>query len=76
MRNASKRSPQGPTSTARQRQPFTAPRCSSCWPEAMLTLARGYADKYRAPGVSMTLIGITFSKQARNLVGWESLQLA
>jgi len=36
---------------------------------------RNYADKYRAPDVSITLIGIEFSRQARNLVGFETLTL-
>jgi hypothetical protein len=33
-------------------------------------IARGYAEKSRAPGVSITLIGIEFSRTARNLVGF------
>jgi len=32
---------------------------------------RGYAEKYRAPGVGITLVGIEFSREARNLVGFE-----
>jgi len=35
---------------------------------------KGYAEKYRAPGVTLTLIGIEFSKAERNLVGWETAQ--
>lgn len=38
-------------------------------------LDKGYAEKYRAPGVTITLIGITFSKAKRNLVGWETAQV-
>ncbi|MEB3195944.1 MAG: AAA family ATPase [Candidatus Sericytochromatia bacterium] len=33
--------------------------------------ARGYAEKYRAPGVTVTLVGIEFSREQRNLVGFE-----
>jgi hypothetical protein len=33
--------------------------------------ARGYAEKYRAPGVTVTLVGVEFSKVQRNLVGFE-----
>ncbi len=33
---------------------------------------RAYADKYRAPGIEITLIGIEFSRSQRNLVGFES----
>ncbi|MEB3299627.1 MAG: PD-(D/E)XK nuclease domain-containing protein, partial [Candidatus Sericytochromatia bacterium] len=33
--------------------------------------ARGYAEKYRAPGVTVTQIGIEFSREARNIVGFE-----
>ncbi|MGV3524268.1 MAG: AAA family ATPase [Candidatus Sericytochromatia bacterium] len=36
---------------------------------------KGYADKYRAPGVAITLVGIEFSRQTRNLVGFESMAL-
>jgi hypothetical protein len=32
---------------------------------------RGYAEKYRAPGVGITLVGIEFSREARNLIGFE-----
>lgn len=45
-------------------------------PALQQLLAKGYADKYRAPGVSMTLIGITFSKQVRNVVKWETLTIS
>jgi hypothetical protein len=33
--------------------------------------ARGYAEKYRAPGVTVTLIGVEFSREARNVVAFE-----
>jgi hypothetical protein len=33
--------------------------------------AKGYAEKYRAPGVRVTLVGIEFGREARNLVGFE-----
>ncbi len=33
--------------------------------------ARGYAEKYRAPGVTVTLVGVEFSRAQRNLVGFE-----
>lgn len=33
---------------------------------------RAYADKFRAPGIEITLIGIEFSRQERNLVGFET----
>jgi hypothetical protein len=33
--------------------------------------ARGYAEKYREPGVSVTLVGVEFSREARNVVGFE-----
>ncbi|MFZ9890206.1 MAG: PD-(D/E)XK nuclease domain-containing protein, partial [Myxococcota bacterium] len=32
---------------------------------------RAYAEKYRAPGVTVTLVGIEFGKEARNVVGFE-----
>ena len=32
---------------------------------------RGYAEKYRAPGVPVTLVGIEFSREQRNVVGFE-----
>ena len=34
-------------------------------------LARGYADKYREPGVEVTLVGVEFSREQRNVVGFE-----
>lgn len=34
---------------------------------------KGYADKYRADGVTVHLIGVEFSREARNVVGFESL---
>ena len=33
---------------------------------------KAYADKYRAPGVDITLIGIEFGRQERNLVDFDS----
>jgi hypothetical protein len=33
--------------------------------------ARGYAEKYRAPGLTVTLIGVEFSREARNVVAFE-----
>jgi hypothetical protein len=33
--------------------------------------AKGYSEKYRAPGVTIALIGIEFSRDARNVVGFE-----
>ena len=33
--------------------------------------ARRYADKYRALGQPITLIGVEFSREARNVVGFE-----
>ena len=33
--------------------------------------ARGYADKYRSQGQTLHLIGIEFSRAARNVVGFE-----
>jgi hypothetical protein len=33
--------------------------------------AKAYADKYREPGVSITLVGIEFSRESRNVVGFE-----
>jgi hypothetical protein len=33
--------------------------------------ARGYAEKYRAPGTTITLVGIDFSREQRNVVGFE-----
>jgi predicted type IV restriction endonuclease len=36
---------------------------------------KAYAEKYCAPGVIITLIGIEFSKTKRNLVGFESQTL-
>ncbi len=33
--------------------------------------SRGYAEKHRAPGVTVTLVGVEFSKVARNVVGFE-----
>jgi len=44
-------------------------------PALQQLLAKGYADKYRAPGVDISLIGITFSKAERNIIGWETLTL-
>ncbi|MEB3221024.1 MAG: ATP-binding protein [Candidatus Sericytochromatia bacterium] len=33
--------------------------------------AKGYAEKYREPGVTVTLVGIEFSREQRNVVGFE-----
>ena len=38
--------------------------------------ARGYADKYRGRGEPIHLIGVEFSKEARNLVAFEVANLA
>lgn len=35
-------------------------------------LDRGYAEKYRAPGVRITLIGIEFSRDSRNIVAFDT----
>ena len=32
---------------------------------------KGYAEKYREPGVEIILVGIEFSREARNVVGFE-----
>ncbi|MEB3223077.1 MAG: ATP-binding protein [Candidatus Sericytochromatia bacterium] len=32
---------------------------------------RGYAEKYRTPGTTVTLVGIEFSREQRNLVGFD-----
>jgi hypothetical protein len=33
--------------------------------------AKRYAEKYRAPGVTVTLVGVEFSRDQRNVVGFE-----
>ncbi|WP_082007421.1 PD-(D/E)XK nuclease domain-containing protein [Tepidimonas taiwanensis] len=33
--------------------------------------ARGYADKYRADGRPVYLLGVEFSADVRNIVGWD-----
>jgi hypothetical protein len=33
--------------------------------------ARGYAEKYREPGVTITLVGVEFSRDQRNIVGFD-----
>jgi hypothetical protein len=38
--------------------------------------ARGYADKYRAEGRPIHLIGVEFSKASRTVVGFDTLSLA
>ena len=38
--------------------------------------ARGYADKYRADGRPIYLLGIEFSAELRNIVGWDVEPLA
>lgn len=35
-------------------------------------LDKGYADKYRAHGVPIHLIGVEFARETRNVVGFES----
>lgn len=35
-------------------------------------LDRGYAEKYRAPGVHITLVGVEFSRESRNIVAFET----
>lgn len=32
---------------------------------------RGYADKYRASGLPLVLVGVEFSRLGRNVVGFE-----
>ncbi|MBF2052735.1 MAG: AAA family ATPase [Candidatus Sericytochromatia bacterium] len=54
----------------------TTPAPAAHSPALQQLPAKGYADKYRAPGVGITLIGITFSKQERNIIGWETLSLS
>ena len=34
-------------------------------------LERGYADKYRAPGVPVHVVGVEFSSASRNVVAFE-----
>ena len=36
---------------------------------------RGYADKYRAPGRSVHLVGVEFSREARNVSGFETIRI-
>lgn len=36
---------------------------------------RAYAEKYRAPGSQITLIGVEFSREQRNIVGWDTLRM-
>ncbi|WP_043697897.1 ATP-binding protein [Tepidimonas taiwanensis] len=44
--------------------------------EAMAQLkARGYADKYRADGRPVYLLGVEFSADVRNVVGWSVVQV-
>lgn len=33
---------------------------------------RGYADKYRGRGESIHLVGVEFSRDSRNIVGFET----
>jgi hypothetical protein len=35
---------------------------------------RGYAEKYKVPGVTVVLVGIEFSREKRNVVGFEVTQ--
>lgn len=37
---------------------------------------KDYAEKYKQPGVSVTLIGVEFSREKRNIVGWDVLNIA
>jgi hypothetical protein len=37
-------------------------------------IAQGYAEKYRSPGITITLIGVEFSRAERNIVGWDVYQ--
>lgn len=39
-------------------------------------LDKGYADKYRAHGLPIHLIGVEFARDARNVVGFESQEIA
>ena len=32
---------------------------------------KAYADKYRAKGLPITLVGVEFSRESRNVVGFE-----
>jgi hypothetical protein len=34
---------------------------------------RGYAEKFRAPDIRITQIGVEFSREQRNIVGWDVL---
>ncbi|MBF2055381.1 MAG: ATP-binding protein [Candidatus Sericytochromatia bacterium] len=43
-------------------------------PALQQLIDRGYAEKYRAPGVRITLIGVEFSRKERNVVGWHTAQ--
>ena len=36
---------------------------------------RGYADKYRLDGRSITLVGLCFSSETRNITNWQSQPL-
>jgi hypothetical protein len=38
---------------------------------ANYTMGKGYADKYRSYGLPIHLIGVEFSREARNVVGFE-----
>ena len=52
---------------------------SGSGPERARALAqsqdRGYADKYRAPGRSIHLVGVEFSREARNVSGFEAVRI-
>jgi hypothetical protein len=37
---------------------------------------KGYADKYRAAGLPLVLIGVEFSRIGRNVVGFESREVS
>jgi PD-(D/E)XK nuclease superfamily len=36
---------------------------------------KAYADKYRAAGLPIVLVGVEFSRETRNVVGFESEQV-
>ena len=58
--------PPGPAPSSEGQAPRAPP------PRALAQIkARGYADKYRQPGRSVHLIGVTFSREARNIAAFE-----
>lgn len=57
--------------------------CGSCgvlaWPATECSLLaaaqikqRGYAAKHRRPGQEVHLVGVTFSREGRNIIGFEA----